>query len=757
MNKKAALSLSRIILISFVILFSIAAMSFAATTVTWDNEAGDHNWNTPLNWSTNVVPPATSSYYAKIAISAGPIISTSQTAAAYRVYLDGSNGSMTIDGGTLNLVSSWIGIGYTTSSDSGTLTMNSGTINTTGISGHIYCGVDGTGVLNMSGGTINLSAKLYVGRDPTGLGTVNLSGGTITCIELLIGSGGGTGTIDITGAGTLIIDNAGTTNLAAYIANGWVLAYGGAGTLDVDTTSSPGYTIVTALSQTKAANPSPADEDINVSTSADLSWKALAGATSHDVYFGTNQSDVTNTNRLAGDLDGDGIVDFKDILRLTDYWLLDPTGSDPYAGVNGDTTVDFVDYTLLAQDWKTSANPVFKGNQDTNTFDPGTMAEGTIYYWRVDEVNSSGTETGYVWQFSTEGFANIRKGPYLIYPGVNTQMTVLWQVDATTTSSNIAWGTDTSYSLGSVNTTEYGSDHQHKYTITGLTPGAKYYYRVTICGVPYTGSFTAAPAASATDLKFFMYGDTRTNGISHNSILSQVVSTYTADPAYQTIALHSGDWVSSDSESIWTTEWYNYTWTNIVNVGASMPIMGCIGNHEGNGSCPVFDKYRPFPFAAAPAEYYSFDYGPVHIAVVDQYVSYAPGSAQHTWLVADLSGTTKPWKIIVLHQPGWSCDDGHDNDTNVQNYIQPLCTTYDVSIVVAGHNHYYSRAVVSGVHHLTDGGGGAPLYTPVSGMPNIVTCTRTLAVSKVVISGSTLTCTTVNQSGTVIDTFVVTK
>ena len=370
-------------------------------------------------------------------------------------------------------------------------------------------------------------------------------------------------------------------------------------------------------------------------------------------------------------------------------------------------------------------------------------------------VDYNVTNSGKTTVTATQGgtVANLRKGPYLIYPGVNTQMTVLWQIDAVVTC-NIAWGTSTSYSTGNANTNQYG-DYQHKYNITGLTPGTRYYYRVTIGSNNYTGSFNAAPASNATSVKFFMYGDTRTNGSSHNTVAGQMVSTYNADAAYRSMVLHAGDWVNGDTEAYWTDEWYNYSWTNIVNATASMPFMGAIGNHEGSGTCPVFDKYRPFPFVAAPAEYYSFDYGPVHVAVVDQYTSYTSGSAQYNWLHTDLANSTKPWKIIVLHQPGWSCNGGHANDTTVQSTIQPLCVDHGVSIVLGGHNHYYSRAVVNGVHHLTHGGGGAPLYTPLSGQPNIVTYTQSLAVSKVVISGNTLTCTTVNSSGSVIDQFSV--
>ena len=75
----------------------------------------------------------------------------------------------------------------------------------------------------------------------------------------------------------------------------------------------------------------------------------------------------------------------------------------------------------------------------------------------------------------------------------------------------------------------------------------------------------------------------------------------------------------------------------------------------------------------------------------------------------DLAASAKPWKFIVLHEPGWSAGGGHGNNTTVQNDIQPLAVQYGVAIVFGGHNHYYARANVSGVTHLTMGGGGAPL------------------------------------------------
>ena len=43
----------------------------------------------------------------------------------------------------------------------------------------------------------------------------------------------------------------------------------------------------------------------------------------------------------------------------------------------------------------------FQGNQTDTTFDPGTLAKGTTYYWRIDEVGPHGTTTGPVWSFTT--------------------------------------------------------------------------------------------------------------------------------------------------------------------------------------------------------------------------------------------------------------------------------------------------------------------------------------------------------------------
>jgi Calcineurin-like phosphoesterase len=348
----------------------------------------------------------------------------------------------------------------------------------------------------------------------------------------------------------------------------------------------------------------------------------------------------------------------------------------------------------------------------------------------------------------------LTKGPTLIYTGDNTKLRVFWQWTSNATFQ-MQWGTGSTYTSGNVAVTAKNTTtHLYTYDISGLTPGTKYNYRVVTGTQCSSGTFYAAPAASATSLKFTSYGDSRTNGSAHNGIAGQVVSLFKSDPAFQTLNISVGDWVSGDSDSAWMSEWFNPSYTNIRMQDANISDIGIRGNHEG--SATFWKQYWPEPFQSGGL-YWSFDYGPVHFVMLDAYTAYNAGSAQYNWLKADLAASTKTWKLVAIHEPGWSAGGGHANNTTVQNDLQPLFVQYGVSILFSGHNHYYARASVNGVTHLTLGGGGAPQYTPATGQPNIVVISKSYSFGEFTVSGNTLTAKIVNNSGATIDTFTVTK
>jgi len=97
--------------------------------------------------------------------------------------------------------------------------------------------------------------------------------------------------------------------------------------------------------------------------------------------------------------------------------------------------------------------------------------------------------------------ARFRKGPYLIYQGDNTQMTVTRQTDTEPTTTTLEWGSTTAY--GTLVTHFTGTATNLllvSCTLTGLTPGKRYYYRVSIDEEEETGSLLAGRKEVSKDM-----------------------------------------------------------------------------------------------------------------------------------------------------------------------------------------------------------------------------------------------------------------
>jgi hypothetical protein len=116
------------------------------------------------------------------------------------------------------------------------------------------------------------------------------------------------------------------------------------------------------------------------------------------------------------DLDGDNDVDTRDLAILVGNWLDTVQQPLPLPGQAGNpnppdgaTSIEITadlswtagsDATSHDVYFGTSNPPAFQDNQTAATFDPA-MTYLTKYYWRIDEVNSSGKAPGIVWSFTT--------------------------------------------------------------------------------------------------------------------------------------------------------------------------------------------------------------------------------------------------------------------------------------------------------------------------------------------------------------------
>ena len=182
----------------------------------------------------------------------------------------------------------------------------------------------------------------------------------------------------------------------------------------------------------QAASPSPADGATDVSTDADLDWGNAYGATSYDVYFGTDptpdagefQGNTTSSNWTLGPLNESTTyywqIDSKNACGTTtgQVWSFTTTCSLPSQAaspspangatdVSTDADLDWGNaYGATSYDVYFGTDPTpdageFQGNTTSSSWTLGPLSENTTYYWQIDSKNACGTTTGQVWSFTT--------------------------------------------------------------------------------------------------------------------------------------------------------------------------------------------------------------------------------------------------------------------------------------------------------------------------------------------------------------------
>lgn len=315
--------------------------------------------------------------------------------------------------------------------------------------------------------------------------------------------------------------------------------------------------------------------------------------------------------------------------------------------------------------------------------------------------------------------------PYLLFTGQPDSMTLMWKAESAPREVVVTWGSDESCSDGKAAVADSGAgdgDQLMSYTITGLQPGRRTWYQVSMDGTSRGGSFFTAPA-DANAFSIYAVSDTQVNPAVQDRLMAGILAEIQQSPdTRQTILLHGGDHVSHGlSEPDWIIEYFNAYYKNVSATLATLPVVGALSNHHLYGAkeyvkiCSrpyafYYRKYFPYGMYATPENfYYSIDYGGVHITFVDPYTAeYQPGSQQYRWLEADLA---KPagYKIVVVHQTMWAY---RNAAWALRQHLHPLFKASGVSVVLQGHEHYYNRLVVDGIQYVTIGGGGGTLTQP---------------------------------------------
>jgi predicted phosphodiesterase len=200
-----------------------------------------------------------------------------------------------------------------------------------------------------------------------------------------------------------------------------------------------------------------------------------------------------------------------------------------------------------------------------------------------------------------------------------------------------------------------------------------------------------APAA-AEELTFAVAGDSRGNPEVYGRVLASVAESGSE------FLVHTGDLVDDGSEEQWRP-------FEEFMADFSLPFYPVPGNHDALGG--KLDGY--LAHSRAPAAHYSFDRGPVHLAMADTHHGGFSGS-ELAWLRDDLAATERPLKMVFMHHPPFD-PDGTDHIMAYGNEaLMGLMVEMGVDYVFAGHIHAYVHGERDGVAYYITGGAGAPLY-----------------------------------------------
>jgi predicted phosphodiesterase len=336
--------------------------------------------------------------------------------------------------------------------------------------------------------------------------------------------------------------------------------------------------------------------------------------------------------------------------------------------------------------------------------------------------------------------------PYLQAVTTNSIYVLVESSSADTVA--VEYGTTADYgSHAKTESIEETTEHTyvHNVKIPGLAPNTVYHYRAVLADTSsQDAEFRTAPQPG-TAFRFAWMADCRSGVGIHDEISKRIKE---ANPA---MSLYGGDLCISSSYSAFKDQFFRPDERALIS---RVPFFNTPGNHE---------KWTPNTqaFTQAPAstsgtqEYYSFDYGDLHVLVLNNEVDYSEGSPQYLYAQSDLSSATKPWKVVICHRPAY-CAGGHGEDSKMITMSEKVFVPNHVDVVMNGHSHFFQHNLVGGIHHMVLGSAGAPLYD-LSTALYVVKSAHDYSYGIIDVSPASFDMTVYNDKGKILDTLLLKK
>jgi 3',5'-cyclic AMP phosphodiesterase CpdA len=132
---------------------------------------------------------------------------------------------------------------------------------------------------------------------------------------------------------------------------------------------------------------------------------------------------------------------------------------------------------------------------------------------------------------------------------------------------------------------------------------------------------------------------------------------------------------------------------------------------------------------------------------------------QVEWIKKELAGSREDWKIAYFHHPLYSSGGRHGSDIRLREVLEPIFLEHNVSVVLAGHDHFYERVKPQqGIVHFVVGSGGKLRRGNIDGSQITAKGFDTdYAFMVAEIRGDEMYFNTISRAGRVIDSGVITR
>jgi predicted phosphodiesterase len=195
-------------------------------------------------------------------------------------------------------------------------------------------------------------------------------------------------------------------------------------------------------------------------------------------------------------------------------------------------------------------------------------------------------------------------------------------------------------------------------------------------------------------LRMAILGDTGTGGSAQYEVGQRLAETHQAFPFE--IALMVGDNLYGGERPQDYAKKFERPYKPLLDAGVKF--YAVLGNHDDR-------EQRNYKLFNMNGElYYTFKAPKQNVRFYGLESSYMDRK-QLDWLENQLQTTGDDWKIVFMHHPIYSSGERHGSSMSLREVLEPLFLKYNVSVVFAGHEHFYERIQPQkGIFYFTAGG-----------------------------------------------------